>query len=327
MLRFSPGGHQRAARVSIERPLLSVIIPAYNVQNYIAEAIMSALAQTVSPLEVIVVNDGSTDNTLAVAKSVEDPRLLIVDQPNAGLGAALNSGLKAARGRFLGFLDGDDFWAANKAERHLSVARNDMTIGAVYSDSQYIDEAGRPTGYILGSGPAEPDLPNLIRRNHAGNGSATIVSRACIEAAGPFDSRLRSSQEHELLVRILARTRMRVRRIPEALTFYRVRANSITMDFQQFLENCRRSLAIMQEYVRDVPPSVFREALAADYRIASRKAASVGRSREALRFFCQALRLSPSILVSDPRTFGTLALICLGRRGESILYRGLAIGR
>lgn len=99
--------------------LVSVIMPAYNRQNYIAEAIGSILAQTVGRHEIIVIDDGSTDNTAAVARAC-DPSVVCHSQPNQGIGAALNHGLRHATGEWLAFLDSDDFWTANKTAGQLA---------------------------------------------------------------------------------------------------------------------------------------------------------------------------------------------------------------
>src|SRR5271170_6834147 len=104
-------------------PILSIVIPAYNVVAFIAQAVISALEQSFADIEVIVVDDGSTDATPQVltrlADMRRDPRLRIIRQANAGLSGARNTGIAAAHGAFIGLLDGDDLWRANKAALHM----------------------------------------------------------------------------------------------------------------------------------------------------------------------------------------------------------------
>src|SRR3954466_14096555 len=103
-------------------PDISIVVPAYNVAGYLAEALRSALAQKGVTLEVIVVDDGSTDGTSKViALFAGDPRLRVIRQANAGLPAARNTGVAAATGRYVGFLDGDDVWLDGKAARHVEL--------------------------------------------------------------------------------------------------------------------------------------------------------------------------------------------------------------
>ncbi len=105
-------------------PNLSIIIPAYNVKAYIRQAVESALRQSWKQMEIIIIDDGSTDGTLGALDTLDDPRLRRVRQVHAGLAAARNAGIRAARGEYLGFLDGDDLWASTKADRHLLFFRN-----------------------------------------------------------------------------------------------------------------------------------------------------------------------------------------------------------
>src|SRR5689334_849057 len=109
---------------SVRAPTLSVIIPAYNVESYIETAVVSALDQTFTDLEVIVVDDGSTDGTAKVLQAIanrrDDPRLLILTQQNRGLSSARNAGIGHARGEFIGLLDGDDAWRPEKADKHVA---------------------------------------------------------------------------------------------------------------------------------------------------------------------------------------------------------------
>jgi teichuronic acid biosynthesis glycosyltransferase TuaG len=106
-------------------PLVSIIMAAYNAEPYIAEAIRSALAQTHAELELIVVNDGSTDGTRAVIDSFTDPRLLRIDQPNGGIGSARNAALDRANGAFVCFLDADDVLPPNSVKARLDVLLTD----------------------------------------------------------------------------------------------------------------------------------------------------------------------------------------------------------
>jgi glycosyltransferase involved in cell wall biosynthesis len=194
-------------------PLLSVVVPAYNVERYLRPAIDSVLAQSLRDLEVIVVDDGSTDKTPALLQDIcrhdDDPRLRTLRQDNRGLSAARNTGIRAARGAFIGFLDGDDIWLPEKAEIHLRAMQGDPGIGISFSDSEYLTESGARTGRYLHPWKARPSLHDMIRRNHVGNGSTPIVRRACFEEAGLFREQLTSCEDYEMWCRILWMTTYR----------------------------------------------------------------------------------------------------------------------
>ena len=102
-----------------ESPLVSTVIPAYNAGRFINETIESALRQTLGDFEIVVIDDGSTDDTTARVRSFGDRRLRLIERPHRGAPAALNAAIGAARGKYIGFLDHDDLWAPEKLDRHV----------------------------------------------------------------------------------------------------------------------------------------------------------------------------------------------------------------
>ena len=123
-------------------PSVSVIVPAYNVAPYIRQAVESALRQTLTSLEVILVDDGSTDGTIAQLSGLGDQRLRPIRREHAGVCASRNTGAALARGPYLGFLDGDDVWLPDKLRRHVAVLEAHPEIDLTSSLSRVIDEAG-----------------------------------------------------------------------------------------------------------------------------------------------------------------------------------------
>lgn len=114
--------------------LVSVVIPTYNSGRFVAESIRSVLAQTVSDLEVIVVDDGSTDDTSTVLKSITDRRVKVVKTENRGMGAARGEGLRHAQGQFIAFNDADDLWRPQKLEKQLAIMECEPDVGVIFTD-------------------------------------------------------------------------------------------------------------------------------------------------------------------------------------------------
>lgn len=110
---------------------ISIIITAYNVEKYIAEAVESALKQTYTNIEIIVINDGSTDNTLEILEAFKD-KIQLVDQENIGLARTLNKGLQLATGELVAFLDGDDVWIENKLEKQVKAFEHNPDLEATF---------------------------------------------------------------------------------------------------------------------------------------------------------------------------------------------------
>jgi glycosyltransferase involved in cell wall biosynthesis len=299
---------------STDRPTLSIVIPAYNVADYIEAAISSALDQTFRDLEVIVVEDGSTDQTPAVIEALgrrrKDQRLRIVSKANGGLAAARNTGIAEAKGAFVGFLDGDDIWMPEKAEKHLLSMQKDPSIGISFSNSAYLTEDGQRTGTFLIAGKSNPSLHDMIRRNHVGNGSSPIVRRACFEIAGIFHPDLRSCEDYEMWCRIL-RSGFRASGLDDPLTLYRLRTTSLSFNFEKFLENADRAMSYLKTAMPNVPRSVFRAGHAEHYRIAAWKAVSSSQTSSARKLLMKAVRLRPGLMLSDWRAFATAVALVI----------------
>jgi glycosyltransferase involved in cell wall biosynthesis len=281
-------------------PVLSIVIPTYNIAPFIRDAVASALDQSYRGLEVIVVDDGSTDKTQAILEEFQrernDPRLRIIYQSNKGLSGARNAGIIHARGQLIGFLDGDDIWLPDKAARHVSAMQNDRGIGISFSHSEYLSECGQRTGSILVASRARPSVQDLIRRNHVGNGSSPIVRRECFEEAGLFREDLRSCEDYEMWCRILYFTTYRAELINAALTLYRLRSSSLSYSFRTFLQNAELAVTYLQGAMPDIPTRIFAVGRAEHHRIAAWKSVSSGQTRVGLRLLLRAIAIRPALV-------------------------------
>jgi glycosyltransferase involved in cell wall biosynthesis len=170
---------------STVRPRTSVIITSYNYARYLSTAMSSVLAQTDPDLELIVVDDSSSDDSLAIARACADPRVRVIMQPHRGLGAARNTGIRSASGRYIAFLDADDVWAPAKLARQCSILERQPNIGLVYTRFGIIDAEGRrqSRGYsYLSAAPSGTLLPYLVRGNVVGTPSTICFRRELISA-------------------------------------------------------------------------------------------------------------------------------------------------
>ncbi|MFL6695205.1 MAG: glycosyltransferase [Ramlibacter sp.] len=295
--------------------LVSVIIPCYNVRDFVEDAVSSALDQTYANLDVVVVDDGSTDDSADLLRRLasrrDDQRLRIISQKNRGLAGARNTGLRHAWGELIAFLDADDLWSADKVARHVSLMAADETIGLSFSDSAYLNENGSPTGALLASRKFEPTLHDMLRRNHFGNGSSVVARRQCFALAGCFNEDLRSCEDYEMWCRILWATSYKAVRIPGPLTYYRLRHASLSFNALGFVEQADRAIHVLEELMPFVPRRVFRMGHAEHYRIAAWKALLAGNDEQAWRLLWRALQLYPWLAVLDFRpavVAGALAL-------------------
>ena len=223
-------------------PTVTVVIPAFNAQATIAETLLSARTQTYDQLEIIVVDDGSTDGTAAIVRqhSEADPRVKVIHQANAGVAAARNAGAAAATGDFIAPLDADDVWLPEKIERQIEPFMNgDAQLGVVYAWSTMIGEGGK----VMAA--PRPDtagwvLPEMALRNFIGNGSSPLIRTTAFRDTAGYDPTLRNRggqgcEDRKLYLQLAAKWRFAV--IPEFLTLYRLAAGNMSSDVQQMLRS------------------------------------------------------------------------------------------
>jgi len=168
-------------------PRTSVIITSYNYARYLSTAMSGVLAQTDRDLELIVVDDSSSDDSVAIARACGDPRVRVIVQPHRGLGAARNTGIREAQGRCIAFLDADDVWAPDKLAAQCSILERQPTVGLVYTRFGIIDAEGRrqSRGFkYLSAAPSGAVLPYLVRGNVVGTPSTICFRRELVLAHG-----------------------------------------------------------------------------------------------------------------------------------------------
>jgi glycosyl transferase family 2 len=209
-----------------EPPLVSVVIPCWNQAHFLAEAIESALAQTYGRIEILVVDDGSVDNSGQVARRYSGIGYRY--QPNRGPAAARNAGLKASHGELVVFLDADDRLLDSAVEVGVAALRRDPSAALAVGACRDVD----PAGGSLGT-PAQP----LIHRDHYTallkscfilSGSSVIFTRWCLEAVGGFDEGLRTGDDYDLYLRLAHRYSLLCH--GRVVTEYRRHASSLTGD-------------------------------------------------------------------------------------------------
>jgi glycosyltransferase involved in cell wall biosynthesis len=127
--------------MAYERPVVSVVVPAYNVATTIRQTLDSILHQTFQDIEIIVVDDGATDETPQILKSYKDSRMRVVRQVNRGLAGARNTGIQLSMGKYIAFCDSDDIWEAEKIELHVRHLEADSSIGISFCGSSLIKKS------------------------------------------------------------------------------------------------------------------------------------------------------------------------------------------
>jgi glycosyltransferase involved in cell wall biosynthesis len=238
----STRGIARPGYSSPHGPRVSVVIPAYNAATTLEETLRSVAAQDYPDFEAIVVDDGSTDATAAIAEAFarSDSRFRLVGKANGGVATARNLGIEEARGEYVAILDSDDLWKPGKLSAQAAIFdASGPEVGMVYSWTLLIDPAGQPLGSY-----APRYSGNVMRQicaaNIAHNGSTPMFRREALLAVGGFDPGLRAAnaegcEDWQLYCRIAARYEARV--VPQFLTLYRVHPHSLSSNVMRMMRS------------------------------------------------------------------------------------------
>lgn len=301
-------------------PKVSVIMPVYNVERFVEEAICSVLKQDFGDLELIIVNDCSTDNSLALCQMFDDERIRIIQHDvNYGLAAARNTGIRHARADILAFLDSDDSWRQDKLALHTLHLERCKDVGVSFSRSAFIEEDGTPNKCYQMPRLKDIEPGYYLCRNPIGNGSAPVIRREVLDDIaffvdlpnGPdlcyFNESLRQSEDIECWIRIALKTNWVIEGIPQPLTNYRLNAGGLSANLYKQLESWERVIELTRSYAPAFIAQWGQRARAYQLRYLSRQAIRLGDGVAAKTLVMQALKGEPWLLVQEPgRTLLTL---------------------
>lgn len=318
-----------------ETPLVSVIIPAYNAAQFIERTLRSVLNQTYSNLEVLVIDDGSTDATADIVQRFvsRDSRVAYFKQPNAGVAAARNYGIAKSKGHFIAPVDADDIWHATNIEKQVHLLANaDDAMGMVYSWSMDIDEADCVTGDVRISLYHGNAYPALFYSNIVGNGSACLIRRQCFDTVGGYSSELlakraQGCEDWDIYLRIAEHYRVGV--VPELLVGYRQVGGSMSTDAGQMTKSQRLAFQSVEKRFPKVCREVNRWAASVSHMYACGQYLNAHQNAQAWRAYRQALKNDALITLTTYVYWVILILLIMRslsawltvRRGEHLSER------
>ena len=230
--------------------LVSVVMPAFNVGWCVGRAVDSVLSQSLDERELVVVDDGSTDDTADVLASYGDA-IRVIRQPNAGMSAARNAGIRQSRGSLVAFLDADDWWHAEKLQRQVDLMRGHPELGFCSTAARVVNPEGKLLNVWHCPGPTADMLQTLFAENAAiaGGCSAVMVRRELLDRVGLFDESLRGFEDPDLWIRLAAVTGYAC--IDEPLVEILRREHSVSRN----LEHMRKAALASLRKNRDLLPA------------------------------------------------------------------------
>ncbi len=309
-------------------PKISVIMPVYNVEKFVSDAVRSVLDQSFEDFELLIIDDQSPDNSIRICEKFRDQRIHIIRHAeNRGLAGARNTGIREARGKLLAFIDSDDCWHPDKLKLHVRHLEADPELGVSFSRSAFINADG-----TLNACFQMPRLSGLtpeyyLCRNPIGNGSAPVIRRAVFEAIRftgnlrgvpedcYFDEHLRQSEDIECWIRIALTTEWKIEGIPEALTYYRLNEGGLSANLFKQLGSWEQAIDKTRTYAPEFIAKWESKARSYQYRYLARQAIRLRDGEAAIALVWRALRMSPKIVSEEPArtavTFCAAAMLYL----------------
>jgi glycosyltransferase involved in cell wall biosynthesis len=287
--------HAAPAAAPRQAPWVTALVPVYNGERYLAMALDSALAQTYSRLEVIVVIDGATDESGRVAErycAASNDRIRVIVQANHGLPAARNTAIAAARGEYLALLDADDVWLPHHIESAVAVLEADPSVGLVHGNVRCIDEDGAPAGVYTRRWSEQRDVYRALALRHDHVVCPTAVFRRdCVDRLGGFDLRFTGygCEDRDLWLRIAES--WSVHYIDDFVALYRVHAGSMSQNEARMAE--ARRLLVEKFAVTPRGAPLARHAEAMIQSDLGMEYLEQGAYARALLAQCRALRIRP----------------------------------
>jgi glycosyltransferase involved in cell wall biosynthesis len=280
-------------------------------ERFVESAVRSALAQTYSPIEMVVVDDGSVDRTFEVLGGIADARLRVLRTAGVGSGAARNLGIRATSGTYVALLDGDDLWGRTKISEHVRAMTSSPEVDLTFSQSRLIDENAANLPLPIRRPRGSYGFESLLRDNVIGNGSAVVVRRSAIPAGG-FDEALTSCVDYDLWLRIALTRPGNVVCIPEVLTAYRRRAGQVTGDWRRMQTGWESLIVKMRQLATEVTARTEPAARANWYRYLSFVAYEQGEGGEAIRLLMRSFQAAPVVATLNLRTWLLAGAIAAG---------------
>lgn len=285
----------RPAPALIE-PLVSIIVPAYNADAFLEKTLESILSQTYQNFEVLVVDDGSQDQTAEIIQSFaqRDRRIVSLQQSNAGVAAARNLALQQARGEYIAPVDADDIWYPHYLTKQVDcLSESDSSFGLVYSWSLDIDERGSLMGGFYNSTIEGEVYRTLVYKYFVGNASCSVIRRSCFDKVGGYNSNLKAQnaqgcEDWDLHLRIAEYYQFKV--VPEFLVGYRQILSSMSCNYTAMAKSQALIMADVQQKHPEIPAKLYQWSYSNFYVYLAVKSNRNGNYQSTLSWLYQALQ-------------------------------------
>jgi len=302
-------------------PAVSVIVPAYNALRYISQTIESVLEQTFTDFELLIIDDGSTDNTLEIAKDYElsDRRIQVLSQTNQGVSATRNHGVRIAKGKYIAFLDADDIWLPEKLAAHIAHFATNPSLAVSFSRVEFMSFDGKPTGQTSTSRLINLQPEDFLYENPTTTMSNPFVRSEIFSQVGGFAEDMSYSEDLEWLFRVVCHqspdgTNWQIEGIDRVLIYYRASPSGLSASLYRMESGWELLIDKARKYAPDLVKRHYGLARAIHLRYLARRAFRLGLPpKVGLEFINRAIASDWHIFLREPRRTLLTLLATYGR--------------
>ncbi|KEF43367.1 MAG: hypothetical protein ER33_01080 [Cyanobium sp. CACIAM 14] len=303
---------------------ISIVLPAYNAGAFLRSTLASVRRQSFRDWQLLVVDDGSTDDTAAIVREIqaEDPRIEVLSVANGGVSRARNLGIGHSRAPLIAFLDADDLWASDCLAVHREHLRQDPDLGVSFGLVELLTPGGVPTGKICRAPRAPLSAAQLLAENLTITTSNWVVRRRLFEEIGGFDPDLRHCEDLEWLLRLRCRSSWRIQAVPRVTTFYRSSEGGLSSQLPRMEEGWLRMADHVRSYAPDLIAREGALAHAIQLRYLALRATRLGLPLPlAWGYLRRAVRRDGRLLVRQPRPTLGAVMTLLRRTLTGVFHR------
>lgn len=297
----------RIAYENRESNFVSVIIPCYNAEKSIVGTLLSVLLQNHQNFEVIVVDDGSTDNSVEAIEKIMNSasngnKIRLIHQSNQGVSVARNQGVLHSIGAYIAFLDADDLWHHEKLSTHVHFMNENPDTGISFACVQFMDRDGQLLQRTSSLPLGEQDAAALFAENPTTTTSNLFIRRTVFNEVGGFDESMKFAEDQEFLIRVLHETKLKVMGITPVLTYYRASENGLSSNLAEMEAGWLHMVSRVKTYAPEFVRQQLSPAKALYYRYLARRSVRLSSSaKEGMTFLLKAFRSDWTLFFRDPR--------------------------
>ena len=300
-------------KVHSTSPQVAVVMPSFNAAETILDSIASVQQQSIADWEMIIVDDGSTDETVALVKQVcsQDSRVRIIQQVNSGPSIARNRGVSEAQAPVVAFLDSDDLWESLHLELNLAALSKCSELGVSFSPCRLMDADGKLTGERTAAWLDDVDIADILSCNPSSTCSALVVQKSAFEDTQGFDKQMVHAEDQEWLYRVLT-SGWKMRGISGATVRYRLSPKGLSADTKRMHQGWQAFIASAQKHTPEAVTRHLPKAQASMNLYFARRLLRDGSTSSSMRQHLWAsLRSYPRIAFDQPKTIAVLFLSLL----------------